>query len=110
MRTRALALKDQIKGTDVYDEYASSLRTGGESNAVIQWIIDVQVSLLERAKPQILVTAQDFGMPADEPASVTAYFDGRLPSIKMTKETIAENSPVKPGPTMHDTPPRPVEE
>ena len=44
----------------------------------------------------------DFGLPPSEDVfATTQAFEGQLPSIKMTKETILSHWP-KPGPSMHD--------
>lgn len=47
---------------------------------------------------------QDFGHPLDQTVQASAVFDGGLPSIKKTKDSIAtEVSAFKKGPGMHDS-------
>ena len=69
--------------------------------------MQVQADLLNvkmessRKAPSRPLTVSDFGFPAEE-FTETAVFEGQLPSIKKTKETILLQSPVKKGATMHD--------
>ena len=99
LKTRALNLKLALAKADwVSDEFATSLRTNGEANVTIRWILEVQSALL-RGK----FSAYDFGLPppaADDDNQ--QYYDGQLPSIKRTHKTIVSTSPKK-GPKMHET-------
>lgn len=106
LKSRALNLKEEIKGTSVHTAFAPTLRAGGEPLMTIQWILEVQVALLAGAG--VMITVHHFGLPRAE-ESEKVYFEGHLPSIKKTKETIMAQSP-KGGPSMHDTPPSVAED
>ena len=67
-----------------------------------------QVLLLQYAGDKQGLTEHDFGLPVEKVDQEAQIFEGGLPSIKMSKETIMSRSPKK-GPRMHDTPPRPDE-
>ena len=98
LKTRALNLKLAIAKADwVPAEFATSLRTNGEANVTIRWILEVQAALL-RGK----FSAHDFGLPLPSEDDNQQYFEGQLPSIKRTHKTIMATSPKK-GPKMHET-------
>ena len=92
-----------------HDSRTDSLRVNGDRMKTIRWILQVQADLMNvkmessaRTKaPSRPLTVHDFGFPAEE-TTETAIHEGQLPSIKMTKETIQQRSPMKPGATMHD--------
>ena len=97
LKTRALNLKAAIAKADwVPDEFSSRLRTNGENNATIRWILEVQSALVHGK-----YSPYDFGLPNDEQLD-DQYYDGELPSIKKTKKSILASSPKK-GPKMHET-------
>lgn len=54
------------------------------------------------APDQGLPSVQDFGFPVEEQVAIN-FFEGDLPSIKKTKESILKASPIKGGPNMHDS-------
>ena len=54
--------------------------------------------------PSSPCTVYTFGWPSDDGLEKQVY-EGQLPTIKKTKESIQKNLPRK-GPTMHDTPPK----
>ena len=68
-------------------------------------ILTVQVSLLGVAGQQFSVL--DYGYPDTSANDQPQVYEGHLPAIKKTKESILAASPKK-GPSMHDTPPKPM--
>ena len=100
LQTRSLDLKSIIQAN--YAGHCGKLRSHGPADSTILWILEAQALLLSAYGYS--VSAHDFGYPLPENGieQASASFEGKLPSIKMTKETILQRSP-KPGPGfVHD--------
>ena len=98
LQTRALDLKSVIQAN--YAAHSGKLRSHGPNEQTILWILEAQALLLSGYGYS--VSAHDFGYPLPEMEQASQSFEGKLPSIKMTKETILQRSP-KPGPGfVHD--------
>jgi len=82
-----------------------SMRTNASEEDLINWILKAQCLLIMLCSGQMF-TPDDYGgaLPLEDTSPQVCV--QQLPSIKKTKESILA-SMTPPGPTMHDTPPRP---
>jgi len=98
LKSRARDLLDVIKSptiaTSLPRELAAKLRTNGEEELVVAWILDAQAHLLGALSSKHSYTAYDFGLPL-EPHSEAQMLEGTLPSIKRSHMSIMSTSPTK---------------
>lgn len=95
-------------GVEVNQRVVDDCRPNAEETVVNKWIIDAQCELLRCLVAGKSYSPGDFGYPVDKDAREAQVFEGNMPSIKRSKETIMAHSPKK-GANMHDTPPKPLE-
>lgn len=108
LQQRALDLKSALARCEwvapaVKQQYRDSLRVHAEAMLIIKWCLDVQIVILKNQ-----FTLADFGLPKAEMNRLAEIaspqrYEGKLPTIKKTKESILAEIP-RFGPVVHDVP------